>query len=272
MASSAPAAGHHTRRRAKAGTDSRRAHPQPPAIATWRKRESGRPDPGSIGEGIVIIRSHGVAPAVYRALKKKGSRSSTRPAPSSRRSSSSSWALAKKGEEIVIVGNPEHPEIKGLVGYSGGGAASSRTRTWPPPAVQEKEVRAGPINQDPFLFGRVVAALLEKTGELGVYNISAGRRRPGRGPPPNWRPGSTPFSSSAQEQLQHRQTVPDIERVQRTPILSRARTNHPAPASRAKTTAFPGSITPPEASRKPWPGSGMASNIKRIGEHHQWQS
>jgi 4-hydroxy-3-methylbut-2-enyl diphosphate reductase len=144
----------------------------PLAIADLEKKGiQAVPDPGAIGEGIVIIRSHGVAPAVYRALKKKRLEIIDATCPIVKKIQRLVESLARKGEEIVIVGNAEHPEITGLVGYSRGRGRiienEGMARRLP---YRKKRSVLAQSTQDPFLFGRVVAALLEKTGELGVYN------------------------------------------------------------------------------------------------------
>ncbi len=164
---------HSTRRRRKGRvlTLGELIH-NPLAIADLEKKGiQAVPEPGSIGEGIVIIRSHGVAPAVYQALKRKRIEIVDATCPIVKKIQRLVESLAKKGEEIVIVGNPEHPEIKGLVGYSGGRGRiienEDMARRLP---YRKKRFVLAQSTQDPFLFGRVVAALLEKTGELGVYN------------------------------------------------------------------------------------------------------
>jgi 4-hydroxy-3-methylbut-2-en-1-yl diphosphate reductase len=127
--------------------------------------------PGSIREGTVIIRSHGVAPAVYKALEKKRIEIVDATCPIVRKIQRLVERLAKKGGEIIIVGNPEHPEIRGLLGYSQGRGRiiedEGRARLLP---ARKKRYVLAQSTQDLFLFGRVVAALLERTEELGVYN------------------------------------------------------------------------------------------------------
>jgi len=144
----------------------------PMAIASLKKKDiQSVRDPGSIREGTVIIRSHGVAPDVYRALKKKRLEIVDATCPIVKKIQRLVERLAKRGEEIIIVGNPEHPEIQGLVGYSNGrgriiedeGQARRLSRR------KTRSVLAQ-STQDLFLFGRVVAALLERTEELRVYN------------------------------------------------------------------------------------------------------
>jgi 4-hydroxy-3-methylbut-2-enyl diphosphate reductase len=125
----------------------------------------------SVRDGTVIIRSHGVGPNVYRSLSKKRIRVVDATCPIVKKIQRLVERLAEEGEEIIIVGNPGHPEIKGLVGYSGGRGRiienESQARRLPP---RKKRFVLAQSTQDLFLFGRVVAALLERTGELGVYN------------------------------------------------------------------------------------------------------
>ncbi len=127
--------------------------------------------PESISGGTVIIRSHGVAPDVYRLLKNKRVQVVDATCPIVKKIQDLVARLAKSGEDVIIVGDPRHPEIKGLLGYSRG-----RGR------VIENEAQAGKLpqkkrravlaqsTQDVFRFGRVVAVLIEKTEELRVYN------------------------------------------------------------------------------------------------------
>ncbi|MGB7295202.1 MAG: 4-hydroxy-3-methylbut-2-enyl diphosphate reductase [Candidatus Aminicenantales bacterium] len=119
----------------------------------------------------VIIRSHGVAPEVDKALKKRGVEAVDATCPIVKKIQKLVAGLAKRGEEIVIFGNREHPEIKGLIGYSRGRAqiVENEERARRLPARKKRAVLAQ-STQDLFLFGRVVAALLERTKELSVYN------------------------------------------------------------------------------------------------------
>ena len=125
----------------------------------------------SIHEGTVIIRSHGVAPEVYNALKKKRVEIVDATCPIVKRIQGLVAHLAKKGHEIIIVGNPEHAEIKGLLGYSRrrGRVIEDEVQARRLP-LRKKRCVLAQSTQDLFLFGRVVAALLERTKELEVHN------------------------------------------------------------------------------------------------------
>lgn len=128
-------------------------------------------DLDSIHEGTVIIRSHGVAPEIYKILEKKNIEIVDATCPIVKKIQKLVESLAKEGEEIIIVGNKEHPEIKGLIGYSCGkgkiidneAQANSLSR-------KRKRAVLAQSTQDLFLFGQVVAAIIEKTEELKVYN------------------------------------------------------------------------------------------------------
>ncbi len=120
---------------------------------------------------VVIIRSHGVSPHIYQLLKQKQIEVIDATCPIVKKIQKLVAKLARKEEEIVIVGNREHPEIKGLIGYGQGKVI-----------IIENEVQARNLSfkkaravlaqstQDLFLFGKIVALLIERTEELKVYN------------------------------------------------------------------------------------------------------
>jgi 4-hydroxy-3-methylbut-2-enyl diphosphate reductase len=124
-----------------------------------------------IKEGTVIIRSHGVSPEIHRILSKKNISIVDATCPIVKRIQKLVAALAKKKNEIIIVGNKEHPEIKGLIGYSRGKGLiiEHESQAMSLPSKKRRAVLAQ-STQDLFLFIRVVAALIEKTEELQVYN------------------------------------------------------------------------------------------------------
>ena len=128
-------------------------------------------DSEAVDGGTIIIRSHGVAPEVYRSLKRKKVAVVDATCPIVKKIQELVARLAKKGQEIIIVGNPAHPEIKGLLGYSRGRGriVESEARARALPRKKSRAVLAQ-STQDVFLFGRIVAAVLERTDELQVFN------------------------------------------------------------------------------------------------------
>ncbi|MDH4217169.1 MAG: 4-hydroxy-3-methylbut-2-enyl diphosphate reductase [Candidatus Aminicenantes bacterium] len=128
-------------------------------------------DLDKIEEGTVIIRSHGVSPEIYDILTKKKIEIVDATCPIVKRIQKQVAALAKKEKEIIIVGNKEHPEIKGLIGYSKekGIIIENASQAEILPNKKRRAVLAQ-STQDLFLFMAVVAALIERTEELKVFN------------------------------------------------------------------------------------------------------
>ncbi len=144
----------------------------PRVIADLHKKGiEAEEDPEAIHGGTVIIRSHGVAPEVYKALKQQRLEVIDATCPIVKKIQKLVAVLTRRGEEIIIVGNPGHPEIKGLIGYSRGRGkiVESEDQARCLPSRKRRSVLAQ-STQDIHLFGRVVAALLERTGELTVHN------------------------------------------------------------------------------------------------------
>src|SRR4030042_2886797 len=63
-------------------------------------------DPEAVEGGTIIIRSHGVAPEVYRTLKRKKAAVVDATCPIVKQIQELVARLAKKSREIIIVGNP----------------------------------------------------------------------------------------------------------------------------------------------------------------------
>jgi 4-hydroxy-3-methylbut-2-enyl diphosphate reductase len=125
----------------------------------------------ALEEGTVIIRSHGVSPAIYNLLEKKNLEIVDATCPIVKKIQERVQRLADTENEIVIFGNREHPETKGLIGFSKkkGVIIENVNQVKNLPARKKRAILAQ-STQDPFLFKKVVAALIEKTKELKVYN------------------------------------------------------------------------------------------------------
>lgn len=70
--------------------------------------------------GTVIIRSHGVTRAVEDTLKSKGHNIIDATCPFVKKIHRAVDEHSKAGEHIVIIGNPDHPEVRGIVGWING--------------------------------------------------------------------------------------------------------------------------------------------------------
>lgn len=72
-----------------------------------------------IHEGLVIIRSHGVAPQVKLELDKVGLKYLDATCPKVGRAQAMASEYADAGYHVLILGEPEHAEVRGLKGYGG---------------------------------------------------------------------------------------------------------------------------------------------------------
>ncbi len=119
----------------------------------------------------VIIRSHGISPAVHRALRKKKVKLVDATCPIVKKIQQTVDRLSRRSGEIIIVGNKNHPEIQGLLGYSRGKARvvenEEQARALP---FRKRRAVLAQSTQDGQLFSQVVGVLAEKTAELQVFN------------------------------------------------------------------------------------------------------
>ena len=125
---------------------------------------------GEIQGGTIIIRSHGVSPEKYRLLTQKKIEIVDATCPIVKKIQKLVERLAKEKEEIILVGNKKHPEIKGLIGYSQkkGIIVENEEQARVLPHKKKRAVLAQ-STQDLSLFKKIVAILIEKTKELRIY-------------------------------------------------------------------------------------------------------
>lgn len=125
----------------------------------------------NLQEGTIIIRSHGISPDTYRYLARKKIDIVDATCPIVKKIQKLVESLAKGEEEIVIVGNKEHPEIRALIGYSQKKSIivenEAQVKLLP---HKEKRAVLAQSTQDLFIFKKAVAFLVEKTEKLKVYN------------------------------------------------------------------------------------------------------
>ena len=128
-------------------------------------------DISQIRGGTVIIRSHGVSPDMTRALKRRKIDVVDATCPIVTRIQELVARLARAKQEIIIVGDPNHPEIRGLIGHSRGfGHIVENEEQAALLPVRKKRAVLAQSTQDMVLFEKVVGALLRRTEELNAYN------------------------------------------------------------------------------------------------------
>lgn len=125
----------------------------------------------SPGKGFLIIRSHGVSPQLREKAIQMGYDVVDATCPFVKKIHEIVQELTKDGYKIVVIGHPDHPEIKGIVGYAGGDYAVIEKVE--DTAKLEKVQRMGVVVQTTARkskFEEVVLSLMNKTQELRIFD------------------------------------------------------------------------------------------------------
>lgn len=119
--------------------------------------------------GTVIIRAHGVAPQAYEELKSRGLRIMDGTCPYVHYSQRKAMELHRDGYTVVIVGDKDHPEIRGILGYiqDEGYAVKTIDEARQLPALQKIGVIAQ-TTISPRKYQLVIEALRERAPEVKV--------------------------------------------------------------------------------------------------------
>ena len=112
-----------------------------------------------------------ISPEIYRRLKRRKIDIVDATCPIVKKIQQLVEALAREGQEVVIVGNREHPETRGLLGHSRGRGTvvEDEAQARELPSRKARAVLAQSTH-DLEAFQKVAAALIERTRELRVYN------------------------------------------------------------------------------------------------------
>jgi 4-hydroxy-3-methylbut-2-enyl diphosphate reductase len=83
-----------------------------------------------IAGGIAVIPSHGVPPQVAGELSSRGLKVIDTTCPNVRRAQRAAKELSDAGFWLIVFGDPDHPEVRGILGWAGGkGIATPDSRT-----------------------------------------------------------------------------------------------------------------------------------------------
>jgi (E)-4-hydroxy-3-methyl-but-2-enyl pyrophosphate reductase len=75
--------------------------------------------PAEVSAGLTaVIRAHGVTPEVQRELEERADRVIDATCPFVTKVQKLAERAAREGRDVVVVGNPDHPEMIGVVGYA----------------------------------------------------------------------------------------------------------------------------------------------------------
>jgi len=121
----------------------------------------------------LIIRSHGVAPQVISDATKRGLSVVDATCPHVARAQEAAERLADEGFTVLIIGEPQHPEVRGIRARAGENAYVITGADDLPPLETLGDRRVGIVmqtTQTPEALAEVVEALRNRVAELRVVN------------------------------------------------------------------------------------------------------
>ena len=127
--------------------------------------------PGDVGSGVVIVRSHGVAPKVMGELQELEYNVVDATCPFVQRAMRWAKQLKEEGYQVIIVGDQFHPEVQAILGYTDETAHVVST----PQEIQKLPIarRVGIIaqtTQSISNFRACISELIGKVEELKVFD------------------------------------------------------------------------------------------------------
>jgi len=128
-------------------------------------------------KGTLLISAHGVAPEIYEEAKKLKLEIIDTTCPWVKKAQKIAKELSEEGRIVIIVGDKGHPEVKGLVGWSGGKAIVIEKLEDLEKTSFSPSERVGILAQTTQAeehFNQVVAELKKKVKDLEIYDTICG--------------------------------------------------------------------------------------------------
>lgn len=144
----------------------------PQAVAALRDRGVAVADSvDEVAGGTLVIRTHGVDPARVDAARAKGLSVIDATCPFVSTAQRHAADLTDSGYSVFIVGEAHHPEVEGILAYTGARATViERVDDLPDPLPSRRIGVVVQTTQSAALLETVVAALLPRVNELRVFN------------------------------------------------------------------------------------------------------
>jgi small subunit ribosomal protein S1 len=124
-----------------------------------------------IKEGTLFVRAHGLPPQTIEAAEAKGLRVVDATCPMVTRTQRLAQKLTEEGRTVVLLGDPNHPEVKGIAGHAPGCIIMNE---WPADETQIRRARRIAIISQSTLNGDKFRELVGKIAgmnyEVRVYN------------------------------------------------------------------------------------------------------
>ena len=121
-------------------------------------------------EGAVVIRSHGVPKRIYELIEKNGLDCIDATCPFVKRIHNIVEKESSEGKKIVIIGNPGHPEVEGIMGWSQTPAEVIESRQEAESLVVDEQAPLCVVSQTTFNYNKFqeLVEIFRKRG----YNVN----------------------------------------------------------------------------------------------------
>lgn len=124
-------------------------------------------------KGTVIIRSHGVPEYIYKKMEEKGLTVIDATCPFVKKIHNIVKKESREGKHIVIIGNPEHPEVEGIRGWAGENVTVVQNAEDAEKFVPEQEKKVCIVAQTTFNYNKfkdLVEIISKKSYDVSVLN------------------------------------------------------------------------------------------------------
>jgi 4-hydroxy-3-methylbut-2-enyl diphosphate reductase len=124
---------------------------------------------GAPGINTIIIRTHGVSPKVYVETSKMGYNVIDATCPFVKKAQNFTKSLKDEGYQVMIIGDRNHPEVQGLIGFAGSDVVVADDIDHLPP-LKSKVGIIVQTTQAFETFEKIVSHIIRCTREVKIYN------------------------------------------------------------------------------------------------------
>lgn len=144
----------------------------PQAVAALKDRGVDvATDLDDVAGGTLVIRSHGVKPAIIEEARERGLDVIDATCPHVSKAHEAAAGLTREGYLVVIVGEADHPEVEGILAHAGGSAIVVSSADELPEQLGGRKIGiVVQTTQSERRLAEVVAAILPRANELRVFN------------------------------------------------------------------------------------------------------
>ena len=121
------------------------------------------------GINTIIIRTHGVSPKVYVETSKMGYNVIDATCPFVKKAQNFTNSLKEEGYQVIIIGDRNHPEVQGLIGFAGSDVVVADDTDHLPP-LKNKVGIIVQTTQAFETFEKIVSHIIRCTREVKIYN------------------------------------------------------------------------------------------------------